>query len=127
MTAGKSFFAAVHTQAGKKEKKEKAEKPAGAGAKEVAGEPGVDALDIRVGQIVKVERHPNADALYVEEIDLGEEKPRQVGHMTTFRTHTRRFQNPQQHCMPDVDMQQLEAPSCVAFLWLPCQECPAEG
>jgi tRNA-binding EMAP/Myf-like protein len=28
-------------------------------------------LDIRVGKIVEVERHPDADALYVEKIDLG--------------------------------------------------------
>ncbi|XP_010495831.1 PREDICTED: methionine--tRNA ligase, cytoplasmic [Camelina sativa] len=28
-------------------------------------------LDIRVGKIVKAERHPRADALYVEEIDVG--------------------------------------------------------
>ena len=40
----------------------------------------VDMLDIRVGQIVSVSRHPDADALYVEEIDIGEEQPRQVGH-----------------------------------------------
>ncbi len=39
----------------------------------------MDLLDIRVGRIVKVEQHPNAESLYVEEIDLGEEKPRQVG------------------------------------------------
>ena len=32
----------------------------------------VDMLDIRVGQIVSVS--------YVEEIDIGEEQPRQVGH-----------------------------------------------
>lgn len=32
----------------------------------------------RVGKIVAVERHPNADALYVEKIDLGEAEPRQV-------------------------------------------------
>ena len=38
----------------------------------------MDALDIRVGQIIKVEQHPNAETLYVEEIDLGEEKSRQV-------------------------------------------------
>lgn len=38
----------------------------------------IDQLDIRVGQIVKVDRHPNADSLYVEEIDLGEEQPRQA-------------------------------------------------
>lgn len=38
----------------------------------------VDMLDIRVGQIVKVDQHPDADSLYVEEIDIGEEEPRQV-------------------------------------------------
>jgi hypothetical protein len=31
-----------------------------------------------VGTIVKVDKHPNADSLYLEEIDLGEDKPRQV-------------------------------------------------
>lgn len=35
-------------------------------------------LDIRIGQIVSVKQHPNADSLYVEEVDLGEDKPRQV-------------------------------------------------
>ncbi|XP_015607250.1 tyrosine--tRNA ligase, cytoplasmic [Cephus cinctus] len=29
-------------------------------------------LDIRVGKVVEVEKHPDADALYVEKIDLGE-------------------------------------------------------
>lgn len=38
----------------------------------------IGALDLRVGHIVKVQKHPNADALYLEEIDLGEGKPRQV-------------------------------------------------
>ncbi|GLI59558.1 hypothetical protein VaNZ11_001461 [Volvox africanus] len=38
----------------------------------------IDMLDCRVGRIVKVDKHPNADALYLEEIDVGEEKPRQV-------------------------------------------------
>lgn len=28
-------------------------------------------LDIRIGKIVEVSRHPDADALYVEKIDLG--------------------------------------------------------
>ena len=41
----------------------------------------VDMLDIRVGQIVSVSRHPDADALYVEEIDIGEEQPRQVTYV----------------------------------------------
>lgn len=35
-------------------------------------------LDIRVGRIVEVSRHPDADSLYVEKIDLGEEEPRVV-------------------------------------------------
>ncbi|KAL0274251.1 UNVERIFIED_CONTAM: hypothetical protein PYX00_006722 [Menopon gallinae] len=35
-------------------------------------------LDIRVGRIVEVARHPDADSLYVEKIDLGEETPRTV-------------------------------------------------
>jgi len=35
-------------------------------------------LDIRVGRIVSAELHPNADSLFVEKIDLGEEQPRTV-------------------------------------------------
>eukprot|EP01116_Phalansterium_solitarium_P008596 TRINITY_DN22533_c0_g1_i1.p1 TRINITY_DN22533_c0_g1~~TRINITY_DN22533_c0_g1_i1.p1 ORF type:complete len:391 (-),score=168.69 TRINITY_DN22533_c0_g1_i1:97-1269(-) len=38
----------------------------------------VSRLDIRVGKIVTVKKHESADTLYVEEIDLGEGKPRQV-------------------------------------------------
>lgn len=35
-------------------------------------------IDLRVGLVKSVKRHPDADSLYVEEIDVGEEKPRQV-------------------------------------------------
>ncbi|CAG8744355.1 4018_t:CDS:2, partial [Ambispora leptoticha] len=35
-------------------------------------------LDIRVGHIVKVEKHPDADSLYVEQINVGENEPRTV-------------------------------------------------
>ncbi|MED6179918.1 hypothetical protein PIB30_005376 [Stylosanthes scabra] len=35
-------------------------------------------LDIRVGLIKKAQKHPDADSLYVEEIDVGEEQPRTV-------------------------------------------------
>lgn len=35
-------------------------------------------LDIRVGTVVAAERHPNADKLLRLEINLGEEKPRQI-------------------------------------------------
>ncbi|GFM37452.1 methionine--tRNA ligase [Desulfovibrio psychrotolerans] len=35
-------------------------------------------LDLRVGTVLVVENHPKADRLYRVEVDLGEEKPRQV-------------------------------------------------
>ncbi|MDP3881702.1 MAG: methionine--tRNA ligase [Nanoarchaeota archaeon] len=35
-------------------------------------------LDLRVGKILKVEDHPQADKLYVLTVDLGEEKPRTI-------------------------------------------------
>lgn len=35
-------------------------------------------LDIRIGRIVEVSKHPDAEALYVEKIDLGEENPRTI-------------------------------------------------
>lgn len=35
-------------------------------------------LDIRVGKIITVEKHPDADSLYVEKIDVGEAEPRTV-------------------------------------------------
>jgi len=38
----------------------------------------VSKLDMRVGLIVECDRHPDADALYVEKIDLGEDKTRTI-------------------------------------------------
>jgi methionine--tRNA ligase beta chain len=38
----------------------------------------ISRLDIRVGLIKSCRRHENADSLYIEEIDVGEEAPRQV-------------------------------------------------
>jgi len=35
-------------------------------------------LDLRVGKILKVEDHPDADKLYVLSVDLGEEEPRTI-------------------------------------------------
>uniref|UniRef100_A0A1A9UVK1 tRNA-binding domain-containing protein n=1 Tax=Glossina austeni TaxID=7395 RepID=A0A1A9UVK1_GLOAU len=35
-------------------------------------------LDLRIGKIVEVSRHPDADSLYVEKIDCGESQPRTV-------------------------------------------------
>ncbi|KAL2653679.1 hypothetical protein R1flu_021807 [Riccia fluitans] len=39
----------------------------------------IDALDIRVGKVIKAWKHPEADSLYVEEVDLAEpEGPRTI-------------------------------------------------
>lgn len=37
-----------------------------------------DSLDIRVGKINKAWKHPEADKLYVEEVDVGEPEVRQI-------------------------------------------------
>ncbi|CAN4095957.1 unnamed protein product [Withania somnifera] len=44
----------------------------------VEGEIFISRLDIRVGLIIKAQKHPDADSLYVEEIDVGETLPRTV-------------------------------------------------
>ncbi|KAJ8907150.1 hypothetical protein NDN08_003632 [Rhodosorus marinus] len=38
----------------------------------------VSRLDIRVANILKAENHPDADGLYLEQIDVGDDKPRTV-------------------------------------------------
>ena len=63
-------------------------------------------LDIRVGRIMKVDQHPNAESLYVEEIDLGEEKPRQVAGRAA------RFQSLEPYDREGVDALSL-APGCI--------------
>ncbi|GAX83746.1 hypothetical protein CEUSTIGMA_g11171.t1 [Chlamydomonas eustigma] len=40
--------------------------------------PPISYLDIRVGKILKCELHPDADTLYVEQIDVGETEPRTI-------------------------------------------------
>lgn len=35
-------------------------------------------LDVRVGKVLKAWRHPDADSLYVEEVDIGEDEPRTI-------------------------------------------------
>lgn len=66
------------------EKKEaKKDKPAKAPKKEILPkeenkEVDVSRLDLRIGRILFVEKHPDAESLYVEQIDIGEEKPRTV-------------------------------------------------
>lgn len=35
-------------------------------------------IDLRIAKITEIERHPEADKLYIETIDVGEEEPRQI-------------------------------------------------
>lgn len=35
-------------------------------------------LDLRIGRIITAEKHPDADTLYVEKVDVGEDQPRTV-------------------------------------------------
>ena len=56
---------------------EKAEKKPAALSQEDA-KVDVSRLDLRVGRIVTAEKHPDADSLYVEQVDVGEASPRTV-------------------------------------------------
>lgn len=40
--------------------------------------PSIHTLDIRVGRILQIERHPDADSLYIEQVDVGEADPRTI-------------------------------------------------
>lgn len=60
------------------DKAKQEEKEAKAAVQKKEADVSVSALDIRVGLVQKVWKHPNADALLVEEIDLGESGVRQV-------------------------------------------------
>lgn len=66
-----------------KEKKPKKEKPANAApapgaTTETEAPVDVGRLDLRIGKIVDVQKHPDADSLYLEKIDCGEPAPRTV-------------------------------------------------
>merc|ERR1712240_919837 len=54
------------------------EKKGGNKAAPAEAELGPSRLDMRVGKIVEVGRHPDAEKLYVEKIDLGEAVPRTI-------------------------------------------------
>jgi tRNA-binding EMAP/Myf-like protein len=41
-------------------------------AKDASDQPLIHRLNVQVGKIVNVERHPEAEHLYVEQVDLGE-------------------------------------------------------
>ncbi|XP_029020126.1 aminoacyl tRNA synthase complex-interacting multifunctional protein 1a [Betta splendens] len=81
-----SAAAAVQSPAPKDEsKKKKPEKKGGEKAEKKQAAPNQDdakvdvsRLDLRVGRIVTAEKHPDADSLYVEQVDVGEASPRTV-------------------------------------------------
>ncbi|XP_041941745.1 aminoacyl tRNA synthase complex-interacting multifunctional protein 1a [Alosa alosa] len=70
----------VKDSEGKKKKPEKKEKQDKKMSSEVPEELKVDVsrLDLRIGRIITAEKHPDADALYVEKVDVGEPVPRTV-------------------------------------------------
>lgn len=71
--------AAVEKKGTKKEKKPKAPAaPAAAVAGATTEAPAPWMIDLRVGRIKSIQKHPDADSLYVEQIDIGEPEPRTV-------------------------------------------------
>lgn len=62
----------------KKEKKAKEAAKSKASKNNAPDQPDFTKIDIRVGQINKVWLHPEADKLYCEEIDVGEDAPREI-------------------------------------------------
>ncbi|XP_056659687.1 aminoacyl tRNA synthase complex-interacting multifunctional protein 1 isoform X2 [Monodelphis domestica] len=58
----------------KKEKKQKQPAAAASDSKPID----VSLLDLRIGCILTAKKHPDADSLYVEEVDVGEKAPRTV-------------------------------------------------
>jgi tyrosyl-tRNA synthetase len=59
--------------------KGKGKNPQGAAAATPAAQvPDIAKIDFRVGKIIKASKHPTADNLMVEEIDVGEPTPRQI-------------------------------------------------
>lgn len=59
-------------------KKPKVKGPKGGAAANVERAVDPSRLDLRIGKIVSVKKHPDADTLYLEEIDVGEPEPRTV-------------------------------------------------
>ncbi|KAL3906655.1 MAG: hypothetical protein SGILL_009183 [Bacillariaceae sp.] len=79
-TRGGGAGAGGGKKSNKKDKKKggaKQQQPAAAAAPP-ADLPDICKLEFKVGQITKVWNHPEADKLYCEEIDVGEESPRQI-------------------------------------------------
>jgi len=63
--------------------------------RQTADEATFSCLDVRVGKILSAEKHPGADTLFIEKIDVGEPEPRTilsglVGHYTAEQLVNRR-------------------------------------
>jgi methionine--tRNA ligase beta chain len=92
----KKQFSYEEAQRLKKEKKAKEIAASKAGQKTGdVDQPEFTKIDIRVGQITKVWEHPDADKLFCEEINVGEENPRQIasglrGHYTVEEMQDRK-------------------------------------
>eukprot|EP00262_Sarcandra_glabra_P002881 TRINITY_DN1327_c0_g1_i1.p1 TRINITY_DN1327_c0_g1~~TRINITY_DN1327_c0_g1_i1.p1 ORF type:complete len:188 (+),score=31.42 TRINITY_DN1327_c0_g1_i1:42-605(+) len=83
LSSGVRFFTALPSHSKTKSKRrlfctslEAAETSSAADAPPIRD--AASALDIRVGRILNARRHPEADSLYVEEVDLGEAEPRTI-------------------------------------------------
>lgn len=70
----------IQEPAAKKEKKEKEAKKSNEKSAAPSDNVAIDVskLDFRIGKIIDINKHPDADSLYVEKIDCGEESPRTV-------------------------------------------------
>lgn len=62
----------------KQQQKEKSKKVESAPVVPAADVPVIGRVDLRVGKIVEIEKHPNADRLYIEKVDFGEPELRTV-------------------------------------------------
>eukprot|EP00004_Rigifila_ramosa_P024928 TRINITY_DN732_c0_g1_i2.p1 TRINITY_DN732_c0_g1~~TRINITY_DN732_c0_g1_i2.p1 ORF type:complete len:567 (+),score=140.90 TRINITY_DN732_c0_g1_i2:44-1702(+) len=74
----KQHTAATLASTGAAPKAEKKSPPAAAPAAAVRADDDVSNVDIRVGRIVEAIKHPDADSLYVETVDLGEGSTRTI-------------------------------------------------
>ena len=81
-----------------KEPKNKEGKPKGGKQQAAAKEPENDKIDssrlnMLIGKVIEVGRHPDAEKLYVEKIDVGEEQPRTVVSGLVDYIDVDKFQN----------------------------------
>ena len=92
---------------------------AGKGKKEEARAVDLSLLNLKVGVIRSAERHPDADTLYVEQVDCGEEQLRTVEALAfLFCDGTSAYRAPDQDqiaggLLAGVSLQLMEAEICL--------------